>query len=472
MMVQAFFQKLFSGKRVAILGFGREGQSTHRLLSRLVPDAHLIICDRNPDTVLPDDDDKEAAAADLRIGPDYLTDIATADFIIKSPGIPFTVIEGIELRGVITSQTELFLSLFRKQVIGITGTKGKSTTASLLFHMLQEGGKDVVLLGNIGVPCFDRIDLIREDTLIVFEMSSHQLEGLQVSPSTAILLNIFEEHLDHYASYEDYQQAKLNILRWQEPGDICIWNPANKLLGELVSRLDLSSKTVSLGRHAGFASHGEVFFDGDDLVFRMEDQQQMISGAASRRKLSGAHNLENISAAAAAAFLHGVDADVIAAAIGSFAGLPHRLEYAGSKNGVIFYNDSIATIPEATLAALRALPDTVTLLLGGRDRGVKLEAMLEALAASGVINFVFTGDAGERMKGLAEKMPAFENKYLYMADSFDAAVMHAAEITPPGRICLLSPAATSYDAFPNFEARGNRFKELIRAMIKRTPQSQ
>ena len=463
MMVQAFFQKLFSGKRVAILGYGREGQSTHRLLSRLVPDAHLTICDRNPHAVLPDDDDKEAATIDLRIGPDYLADIAAADFIIKSPGIPFSVLDGMDLQGVITSQTELFLSLFRKQVIGITGTKGKSTTASLLFHMLQEGGKEVVLLGNIGVPCFDRIDLIREDTLIVFEMSSHQLEGMEVSPSAAILLNIFEEHLDHYASYEAYQQAKLNILRWQQAGDICIWNPANKVLAERLPGLSLPSKTVSLARNTALGSRGEVFFDGDDLVFRMEDQQQVVSSAASRRKLSGEHNLENIAAAAAAALLHGVDAGVIAVAIESFDGLPHRLEYAGTKNGVIFYNDSIATIPEATLAAVRALPATVTLLLGGRDRGVSVEAMLEELAGSGVINFVFTGDAGERMKELAEKMPAFGNKYLYMADSFDGAVKHAAEITPPGRICLLSPAATSYDAFPNFEARGNRFKELIRA---------
>ncbi len=464
MMVQAFFQKLFSGKRVAILGFGREGRSTFRLLSRLFPDVRLMICDRSQEIVLPDDGASVEETAKLCTGPDYLEGLATADFIIKSPGIPFSVLDGVDPPGVITSQTELFLSLFRKQVIGITGTKGKSTTASLLYHMLQEGGKDVVLLGNIGVPCFDRIDLIREDTHIVFEMSSHQLEGIQVSPALAILLNIFEEHLDHYASYAAYQQAKLNILRWQQPGDICICNPNNKVLGQLLPGLEIPSTTIFVAGPSSFPSDGDVSFNDDDLLFRLGNDQKTVTDAVSRRKLAGTHNLENIAAAAAAAIILGVDAAVISRAIEGFGGLPHRLEYAGTNKGVVYYNDSIATIPEATLAAVRALPGTATLLLGGRDRGVHVETMLEELAASGVINFVFTGDAGERMKAIAEKMRVFVGKHLHMAASFDEAVAHAAEYTPPGRICLLSPAAPSYDAFPNFEARGNRFKELIRTL--------
>ncbi len=455
------FHKLFSGKRVAILGFGREGRSTYQLLIRQVPDARLMICDRNPDTVLPDDDAAGSAALELCNGREYLNHIATADVIVKSPGIPFSVFDGMQLRGVITSQTELFLCLFREQVIGITGTKGKSTTASLLYQMLKEGGRDVLLLGNIGVPCFDMLHRIQKDTVIVFEMSSHQLEGIAVSPSVAILLNIFEEHLDHYSSYEAYQQAKLNIVRWQEPGDICLCNPANKVLGQLLPGLNLPSRIIVLGRNTSLVSHGNVFYDGDDLIFRLGDDKQIVSGAGSRRKIAGTHNLENIAAAVAVSLFKGVDADIITRVLESFLGLPHRLEYAGIRHGVVYFNDSIATIPEATLAAVRALPGTATLLLGGRDRGVKLEAMLEELAASGVKNYVFTGDAGERMKAMAEKMPAFGGKHLYMAASFDEAVVHAAEVTPSGSICLLSPAAPSYDAFPNFEARGNRFKMLV-----------
>jgi len=180
--------------------------------------------------------------------------------------------------------------------------------------------------------------------------------------------------------------------------------------------------------------------------------------------LAGEHNLVNISAAVAAAVAKGVDAEVIEEVVGDFRGLPHRLEYAGSYRGVVFYNDSIATIPEATLAAVDALPDTATLILGGKDRGVHIESLMEELSQSGIYNFVFTGDAGERMMAMAEKMHAFRDKHLYMADSFDDAVTHAARITSPGKICLLSPAATSYDAFPDFEARGNRFKELVKTI--------
>ncbi len=459
-----YFKKFFSGKLVAILGFGREGMSTYQLLLKQVPGARLMICDRNPETSLPAGDAVGSAGVDVCTGPDYLKDIATADVIVKSPGIPFSVFDGIQLRGVITSQTEIFLSLFRDQVIGITGTKGKSTVASLLYQILQEGVRDVVLLGNIGVPCFDMVDRIKKDTVIVFEMSSHQLEGIQVSPSVAILLNIFEEHLDHYSSYQAYQQAKLNIVRWQEAGDICICNPANKVLGQLLPGLNLSSTIIALGSNPSFVSHGNVFFDGDDLVFRVGDDKQIVAAAGSRRKLAGAHNLENIAAAVAVSLIQGFDADVIAGVLENFKGLPHRLEYTGIRQGVVFYNDSIATIPEATLAALEALPDTATLILGGKDRGVNIESFMQALAASAVSNFVFNGEVGARMKALAEKMPDFRDKYLYMAVSFDEAVAHAAGVTPSGSICLLSPAAASYDAFPNFEARGNRFKELVRVL--------
>lgn len=464
MIIKTHLNKLFSGKRVAILGFGREGRSTYTLLKHHVHGIKLMICDKNPHVRLPDDLTAGNEQIHISTGPGYLSGIAAADVIIKSPGIPFSVLDGISRKGVITSQTEIFLSLYRRQVTGITGTKGKSTTASLLYQILERGGKDVVLLGNIGVPCFDMTGSIGNDTVVVFEMSSHQLEGVKLSPSLAILLNIFEEHLDHYASYESYQQAKLNIVRWQAKGDLCIYNSKNNVLERLIPRLDTKSKTIMLGGNRSSDFYGNVFFDGDDLVCRLGDDVKRFSGLSRKRMLAGEHNLVNISAAVAAAVAKGVDAEVIEEVVGDFRGLPHRLEYAGSYRGVVFYNDSIATIPEATLAAVDALPDTATLILGGKDRGVHIESLMEELSQSGIYNFVFTGDAGERMMAMAEKMHAFRDKHLYMADSFDDAVTHAARITSPGKICLLSPAATSYDAFPDFEARGNRFKELVKTI--------
>lgn len=464
MNIGAYINKLFSGRRVAILGFGREGRSTYRLLKRHVPGVKLMIYDKNPHVSLPDDAATGNEQIHISTGPDYLSGIAEADVVIKSPGIPFSVLDGISLKGVITSQTEIFLSLYRQQVTGITGTKGKSTTASLLYEILERGGKDVVLLGNIGVPCFDMSGSIGKDTVIVFEMSSHQLEGIKLSPSAAIFLNIFEEHLDHYASYESYQQAKLNIVRWQVKGDLCIYNPENSALERLIPKLDPVSKTIMLGDDRSSGFYGNVFFDGEDLVCRLGDEVTRFSGLSRKRMLAGEHNLVNISAAVAAAVAKGVDAELIEEVVADFRGLPHRLEYAGSYRGVVFYNDSIATIPEATLAAAEALPDTDTLILGGKDRGVHIESLMDGLSRSGISNFVFTGDAGERMLAMAEKMPAFRDKHLHMAASFDDAVTHAARITSPGKICLLSPAATSYDAFPDFAARGNRFKELVKTI--------
>jgi len=464
-MLKEHFNTIFSGKRVAILGFGREGRSTLRKISEYVSDVSIIVCDRNPGTLLPEEITGEAREnIELCAGEDYLRGLGQADIIVKSPGIPWSVLRGHRISVPVTSQTGIFLSLYRNQVIGITGTKGKSTTASLLASMLQAAGGKALLLGNIGVPCFDEMENILPETRIVFEMSSHQLEGLEESPYLGILLNIFEEHLDHYASYEAYQQAKLNIVRWQKPGDTCIYNGDDAVISKQVPGLTLPSRQIVMSRKEVLNLEDTAFAQGDDLVCRLSGKEHRLKGLFGKSRLTGGHNRVNITAAAVVALLLGIPEESIFDALRRFGGLPHRLEYVGTYRGVTFYNDSIATIPEATLAAVSALPGTSTLILGGKDRGVHFEEMLQKLGASEVMSFIFTGDAGRRMKQLAERMSGFRGKHLYMAASFDEAVTHAVRTTPEGRICLLSPAASSYDAFPNFEARGHRFKELIQEL--------
>lgn len=458
-MIENRFQDLFKGKRVAILGFGKEGRSTCGRLKQFLPDQDLIICDRNGsvrDTIAAE---RLTPGDQWFLGPEYLRGLTKADIIIKSPGIPFSELSGLDLPGRITSQTELFLGFFRKQVIGISGTKGKSTTASLLYHILKTAGRPVLIAGNIGTPCFELLDDIGSDTVIVFEMSSHQLQGIKVSPRVAVLLNIFEEHLDHYSSFGEYQQAKMNIVRWQGAEDVFIYDADNPHLQSLVSSVDVPSRTITLGGTC--QGSGIICCSGDDMVYSDGQERVLFPRICRNRIIPGHHNLKNIAAAVAAALVLQVPADHIPGAVSTFRGLPHRMEYVGTFKGILFYNDSIATIPEATMAAIMSFPEAETLILGGKDRGVDYIPLIDFLSRSSVMNILFTGDAGDRMISIAKACKGFEKKRLFRPASFDEAVKKAIQLTREGRVCLLSPAAASYDTFKNFEERGERFTFLV-----------
>ncbi len=452
-------KRIFGGKRIAILGFGMEGRSTFRLIRRLFPEQHITICDRNEH--LPDAFNEVLSDENIgwHLGGDYLSGLADADIIMKSPGISYKELQGIPHEK-IKSQTDIFLEHYRKQVVGITGTKGKSTTASLLYHILIAAGKPALLAGNIGTPCFELIDKIETNSIIVFELSSHQLEKCKVSPHIAILLNIFREHLDHYASYDAYKEAKMNIARWQEAGDILIYNSENREVSTLVCGLRGAADYFSLGLSP--VEGDGAWYDGNDLVFSDKGQQYRFPDVANRRLLPGVHNLLNISAAVCAASLLDVAGERILEAVASFRGLEHRMEYIGTFGGVTYYNDSIATIPEAAIEAVKALPGTSVLILGGKDRGLEYDELMASLADSAVEVLLFTGETARRMHLLTNELPGFEHKQCILTNSFEEAVQHACRLAPAGSTVLLSPAAASYDAFKDFKARGERFKELVR----------
>lgn len=461
-MNNSLFQNFFSDKRVVILGFAREGQSTYKAIRKAMPDFPLVVCDR----MEPASEDLTDWQADKNsswfFGAQYLKGLEGADLIIKSPGIPFRVIENEADREIVVSQTELFLKLFGKQVVGITGTKGKSTTSSLLYHILKTAGRPALLAGNIGTPPLDFIDEITDDTMVVFEMSSHQLEHCRVSPHIAILLNIFQEHLDHYHSYRDYQLAKMNIARWQSSEDILIYNPFNEVVAGLVKELDPSAQQWLLGNAQGHPNR--VFCDKGSLVLTRNGQESRIRDICQVRKLPGDHNLFNIAAAGAAAFLLDVAPLKITNAVASFSGLPHRLEFVGFRQGISFYNDSISTIPESTMEAIKTFPDTDTLVLGGFDRGVEYQALMQFLAESKVQTLVFLGAAGQRMFQDGKDLSGIQKKKCLFPENFRQGFVMAVEHTPAAGICLLSPAAASYDAFRNFEHRGDTFKDLVMAL--------
>jgi UDP-N-acetylmuramoylalanine--D-glutamate ligase len=454
------FNSFFGGKKVAILGFAREGQSTYRAIRKVMPDFPLFICDRRLFNTIDFPERDKDQNIKCFFGEDYLKGIEGADLIIKTPGIPFKLIESEELRLRVVSQTEIFIKLFGQRVVGITGTKGKSTTTSLLYHIFKTAGRPALLAGNIGIPPFDLIDELKEETVVVFEISSHQLEHCRVSPHIAILLNIFQEHLDHYPTYKDYQLAKMNIVRWQGPDDVFIYNPFNEVISGLVNEFDIKSQRWLLGNST--ESDKRVFCDKGSLVLSVSGKESRIRDVCKDHKLPGYHNLLNIAAASVAAYLQGVAPLQISRAVASFNGLPHRLEFVGFGRGISFYNDSISTIPESTIEALKTFPNTTTLLLGGFDRGVDYAELLNFLDESKVKNLIFFGAAGKRMFDEGKSLSGLKKKNCLLPDSFEQAFEMGVKNTPAAGIFLLSPAAASYDSFRNFEHRGDTFKELVR----------
>ena len=421
--------RLIGDKRVLVLGYGREGRSTHRVLTGVGGYSCLDVADSDPAV---------AGAAPTGVvitGEKYLDSLGDYDVVFKSPGIvlPNNV---SSLDCAISSQTDLFLSEYSGQTIGVTGTKGKSTVATLLSHTLESAGYEAILAGNIGTPVFDIYDRVTSGTKIVVELSCHQLEYCEHSPSQAVLLNLFEDHLDHYGTFERYIRAKKNIYRYQSGRDT---------LYAHLDDLPISIQTDSRVRDV----------NAGDLPFtRFED----VGGV----RLRGEHNLLNAAFAYNICLDIGVEGETFINALRSYDPLPHRLEFLGSKNGVDYYDDSISTTVESAVSAVKSVPNAKTLIIGGMDRGIDYTALVDFLLAGNLTAIIGMYDSGKRVREmyLARCTRSEAERFMYADDLYGAAEL--AQIhTLPGDACLLSPAAASYGDFVNFEERGNVFRRLI-----------
>lgn len=475
------------GKKILLLGFGREGESSYHTIRKWWPRQKIWIADRNSgignNESLPEDPNIE-----LHCGEDYLEAMNHVDLVLKSPGISLKGITDIKNISKVTSQTDLFLLAFAPQVTGITGTKGKSTTSSLIYHILNTCGKEAILLGNIGTPAWHFLNRIRPDTVIVDELSSHQLEYIHRGPHIAVLLNIFEEHLDAYASYHDYQVAKMKISTTQASVDFLIYNADDPVVEKQLlaitscpspsdmldsdpERIRAETKQresgpfmVPMSMHQEFKT-GAFLQDGS-IIVHIPEREELAIREVHNRYLKGDHNLRNTMAAITACWFYGVEKDGILDGLASYKGLAHRMEYLGFHHGIHWVNDSIATIPEACIAALKALPDVDTLILGGFDRGISYGTLAHFLITSSVRTLIFVGAAGRRIGTETEKADQTikSSKRLFYINRFDHFLPLALEHTRPGAMCLLSPAASSYDEFRSFEERGFRFRELVQGV--------
>lgn len=447
-------------KKIIILGFGREGVSSYRFLRKHFPDMDIVAADRSENLKI--DEYKNDKHLKFIMGKDYDRNLNDYDLILKTPGVNLNNINYFIQPQRITSQTELFLYGYNHQVIGVTGTKGKSTTSSLIYHILSNSRGNTFLAGNIGRPFFDIVDQLDDDSVIVAELSAHQLEYTTISPHVAILLNIYQEHLDHFASLSNYQLAKMNVTKYQEETDILIYNAEDEHIPNLIKSHNYQRKTF---KFSGLHAIDTGCYCIDDTVMRV-DKGQVLSEYDLYRydHLPGRHNYNNIMAAILAVKQFGINDEDILNNLATFKGLEHRIEWVGTYNGVKFYNDSISTIPEAAIAAVKALRKVDTLIIGGFDRGISYDILMDYLHENPISHIVFTGPAGQRIKSEWEAKYPLPESFIIEND-FSKIVDYCIHNTTAGKVCLLSPAASSYDQFKNFEERGKRFKAEVHKFI-------
>ncbi len=451
--------KFLQNKKILILGIGKEGTSMLSFLRDLFPAQKIGVADIVPLEKLPKNVQKlikKDENIQLNLGRNYLKKINKYDFIIKSPGIPIEKISPfVKNNQKIISQTELFLNECQKKIIGITGTKGKSTTATLVYAILKKGGMKVRLVGNIEIPCISFLKYKDKVDFFVFEMSSHQLREVKKSPHIAVFLSFFQEHLDYYKSFENYFAAKKNIALYQADNDFFIYNNDNEHLKGLAKKL--KSNLVAYGSKKN--KQNRCVLKNNSIMF---DNEKIIS--ANEIPLLGNHNLLNVMAAVSVGRILKIDPLRIRKAIKEFKPLNHRLEYIGKFKNIDFFNDSIATIPESTISAMRSMKNINTLIAGGLNRGQDFKSLAQEIARQKIKNIILFPDTGKKilaeLKNSGQKVPNY-----FFVTNMKEAIKIVFQKTEKG-ICLLSPAAASFNLFKNYKDRGNQFKKYVKYFKK------
>ncbi|HET9476293.1 MAG TPA: UDP-N-acetylmuramoyl-L-alanine--D-glutamate ligase [Dehalococcoidia bacterium] len=450
----------FAGKRVTVVGLGIEGVDLVRHLAR--QGAHVTVSDSRPADKLGDRmQDVAGLSVRLALGSSQTEEVASADAVFVSQSVPLDLpgLRAAREAGIpLISMTGLFLDVCPGPVVGITGSSGKTTTTALVAEMFRADERPVFVGGNIGIGLLDQLSLIRPYTWSVLEISHTQLQLVESSPHVAALLNITPNHLDRF-SWEEYVRLKKNILRFQTGGDVAILN-----LDDAESR---AAQPLVRGRLLWFTMMPEVPGDGVCVregwaVLRWGKLEERLFSLADVR-LRGIHNRANAVAAAAISAAAGVLPDAIACAIDAFRGVPHRLELIGEAKGIAYYNDSIATTPERTVAGLRSFDERVVLLLGGRDKHLPLEELAVEAAGRCRAVVLFGESAPKLQEALREGAPGTR---VIRVDTLAQAVEAASAAARAGDVVLLSPACTSYDAYENFERRGEHFRTLVTPLVK------
>jgi UDP-N-acetylmuramoylalanine--D-glutamate ligase len=361
------------------------------------------------------------------LGKNCLNALKDYDIIIKSPGIPFKILPRSDL-GKVTTQTEIFFENCPGKIVGITGTKGKSTTTSLIYGILKTGGMKAHLVGNIGKPVLSALFSAETDDVYVYELSSHQLYNLKKSPQIAVLLNIYPEHLDYYRNFKEYVNAKANITRYQRKNDYLVYNA------------------------------------GDGIVKKIAQKSK-----AKKIPVKGNYYSLDRTAARAVGRIFKIPSEIIDRAIKNFKPLPHRLELVGKFKGITFYNDALATIPEATIGALDALGDKVeTIMLGGFERNIDFKNLAKRVLKTKIKTIILFPTTGKKIwQEIVSRQRGRVPLRHFFVNDMAKAVKIAYDNTRKGKICLLSTASSSFSIFKDYKEKGNLFKKYVKRYAQR-----
>lgn len=440
------------GKRVLVVGLARTGTAASLFAAGY--GATVTATDAKPASELAESAARlRAAGVTLEFGAPGLSTFLEQDLIVLSPGVPANLpaLEKARDAGVaVWSELELAWRFLRGKLVGITGSNGKTTTTSLVAHILKTAGVDTLVGGNIGVPLLALVESSADSSVTVAEISSFQLETIaEFRPEIGVLLNLTPDHLDRHASFDEYAKVKMRMFENQLDRDAAVLNADDS---EVTKRMPSGPHIYWFSREKRVASgaflrNGQIFFRAEGLEIPLAGRHEIA--------LRGEHNLENVLAACVASYLAGAEPSAIAAGIKTFRGVEHRLEFVAEIGGVAFYNDSKATNVDASLKAIEAFPGPLLVILGGKDKGAPYAPLREALHRRARLT-ILIGTAGEKIASELKGVVPLAD-----AGTLERALEIAAQSSRAGDTVLLAPACSSFDQFENYEHRGRVFKELV-----------
>ena len=427
---------------IALLGYGVEGESAYKYYRAKYPDAVIVAYDQHaePKNTLPADVKFVGGVSDFK-GID-------ADLAVKTPPIaPWNV----EVTGEVTTITREFIKQCPAPVVGVTGTKGKGTTSSLIKSILDAAGKKTWLVGNIGVGALDVLDQISSEDIVVYELSSFQLWDLDVSPHIAVVLGIEPEHLDVHKDFEDYLGAKANIAVHQSRDDVVIYKADNQY-AEDIARQATSTMIAYPHQDGAHVAEGKFYY-GDQVLCSVDVL-----------KLPGAHNQDNTCAAIEAVWPWVQDGETIARGLAAFTGLPHRLKLVRELDGVKYYDDSIATTPGSAIAALAAFEQPKVIILGGSYKGATYDELAAKVAESDVRQVILIGSEASNIEAAMKSKGVTHYKNLGLTVTMTDIVNEAKAAAQSGDVIVLSPSCASFDMFKSYADRGEQFIRAVEAL--------
>jgi len=450
-------------RKVLVIGAARQGLAVSRYLCR--QGARVTLTDQKPAEKLASAIESLAEyPIDWALGTHAESLLKDKDLVCISGGVPLTsplVMAAFEKKIPVTNDSQLFMEAVPCPTIGITGSSGKTTTTTLVGRMAERSvppGTKAWVGGNIGRPLIDHLGEITAEDLVILELSSFQLELMTTAPNIAGILNITPNHLDRHGTFEAYSAAKKRIIDFQSTGDIAVlgredpvaWSLSPQVKGNLIS---FGFSQLSPAEVGTFVADGILYWQHAQKTTRFLDIREI--------SLRGRHNTLNVLAASAIGFAAGFTTEGVAAGIRGFGGVAHRLEFVRSLDGVAWYNDSIATAPERTIAAVKSFDEPITLLLGGRDKNLDW-GELATLVHQKVDHVIVFGEAaGKILQALEAEGTHQQPSTIDHVESVEMAVQTARRVTEPGGVVLLSPGGTSYDAFHDFEERGEAFRKWV-----------